>query len=388
MELPIDAARSKCLDLIVQVIIAYFLSVSLNRPAANASLTNSTVLLNMQSAWNAGYRAAGQNIIVIDSGVRKDHELFNMNGATKVIYEACFGSQSGSYSSICPSANALGDSPLGLAGSGEPFSNLAVCAALQTANAHDCSHGTHVTGIAAGRSSPLVSPANLQGVALDASLVAVQVFSYDATNVRAAAFSADILAALNAVYAATVPGFGNPYVMNMSLGGNVYPADCSSADPAVTNAIQNLTSRGVPVVVATGNNGNKNGIAWPSCVPQTIKVASVQNDAMGTTLSSFSNVGNPQSFTGPILLTPGGGGGTTVNSADRASTSATKAMQGTSMAAPHAAGVYAAIKAGVPGISVADATAWIVTTGSFAVYYALPAPVGSQTFRRIRIPTL
>jgi hypothetical protein len=50
--------------------------------------------------------------------------------------------------------------------------------------------------------------------------------------------------------------------------------------------------------------------------------------------------------------------------------------------------VYAAIKTVIPGISVADtdATAWIVTTGSIPVTYNLPAPVGIQTYRRIRIP--
>jgi hypothetical protein len=50
------------------------------------------------------------------------------------------------------------------------------------------------------------------------------------------------------------------------------------------------------------------------------------------------------------------------------------------------AGVYAAINAAISGISVADATAWIVTTGSIPATYNLPAPVGIQTYRRIRIP--
>ncbi|WAK03339.1 hypothetical protein [Methylobacter sp. YRD-M1] len=80
------------------------LSIELNRPVAEATLTNSTGLMNMQSAWNAGYRAAGQKIIVADTGIRKDHELFKMNGVTKVTYEACFGTDSSDgYRSICPS---------------------------------------------------------------------------------------------------------------------------------------------------------------------------------------------------------------------------------------------------------------------------------------------
>ncbi|MBF6649106.1 S8 family serine peptidase [Methylobacter sp. BlB1] len=372
------------------------LSIELNQPAAEAMLTNSTGLMNMQSAWNAGYRAAGQKIIVMDTGIRKNHELFKMNGATKVTYEACFGTDgSDGYRSICPSKDVKGDSPLGLAGSGEPYADVTTCASLAADNIdyHDCSHGTHVAGIAAGRQSPYISPSSLQGVAPDAELISAQVFSYDKTNLKAGAFNGDIQAALDAVLSATTPDTNNPYVVNVSLGGEIFSGDCPNYSINVKNAIESLASRGVPVVVATGNNGSsdgksgsRNGISWPACVPYAIKVSSVFNDTNGTALAEFANIGDPANFTGPILLTPGGGGGTLVRSADRASTTATKQLQGTSQAAPHAAGVYAAIKAAIPGISVADATAWIITTGSIPVTYNLPAPVNTQTYRRIRIP--
>lgn len=334
----------------------------------------------MQSAWNAGYRAAGQKIIVVDTGIRKNHELFKMNGATKVTYEACFGTDSSDgYRSICPSKDVKGDSPLGLAGSGEPYADVTTCASLASdkIDYHDCSHGTHVAGIAAGRQSPYISPSSLQGVAPDAELISAQVFSYDKTNLKATAYSGDVLAALEAVLSATTADTNNPYVVNMSLGGGIYSENCGTN---LSTVIESLASRGVPVVVATGNNKSRNGISSPACVPYTIKVSSVFNDTNGTALAEFANIGDPARYTGPILLTPGGGGGTLVRSADRASTTATKQMQGTSQAAPHAAGVYAAIKAAIPGISVADATAWIVTTGS------IPVTVDTKTYRRIRIP--
>ncbi len=386
------------------------LSIELNKPAAWPTLTNSTTLLNMQNTWNAGYRAAGQAIIVIDSGIRKDHELFKMNGATKVGYEACFGTNGWDtkgiyYNSICPGGQngSPWDSTPGTLGSGEPYSNLAICTTLQNLLppliSHDCSHGTHVAGIAAGR-SPTNPPTTLQGVAPDAGLVAVQVFSYNTTVPAATAFGADLLAALDAVKAAATPGTtNNPFVVNMSIGGaGVYSANCDTANGGIlTNAIHDLTSRGIPVTVATGNNGDpnppyggsRNGISWPACVSQAIKVSSVANDTgtnSGTTLAGFANIGAPANFTGPILLAPGGSNSTLVTSADRATTTATKPLRGTSQASPHAAGIYAAIKAAVPGISVADATAWIVATGSIPVTYTLPAPVGTQTYRRIKMP--
>lgn len=176
--------------------------------------------------------------------------------------------------------------------------------------------------------------------------------------------------------------------MNISLGGGSFASDCPSYDSGVTNAIANLTSRGVPVVVATGNDANKAAISWPACVPSTIKVSSVANDAAGTTLAGFANIGAPGSYTGPIFLAPGGSASTTVTSADRASTTATHAMRGTSQAAPQITAVYAMLKAAVPGISVADATAWIAGTGSIGVTYTLPAPTGRQSYRRLRLPSL
>ncbi len=346
---------------------ARILSVELNKPVAWTTLTNSTVLLNAASAWNAGFRAAGQNIIIVDSGVRKNHAFLT----PRVTFEACFGTNGpGSdgtvYSSICPNPDGLGDSPLNHPGSGEPYSNLSVCGTLATlpTNSHDCAHGTHVAGIAAGRQSASITPSNLQGVGPDASIISAQVFSYNDSAPRATAFSLDVQKALETVHANTAVGINNPFTVNMSIGGQVFsqtagPApNCNTFSPAITTAISNLTSRGVPVIAATGNNGSRNGISFPACVSQVIKVSSVANDTSGTALAGFANIGNPSSFVGPILLAPGGSSTTSVRSADRSSTTATKLMKGTSQASPHVAGMYAAIKAANPsGVSVADVTA-------------------------------
>lgn len=373
---------------------ARILSIELNKPVAWTTLTNSTTLLNMSSAWNAGFRAGGQNIVVLDSGIRKNHAFLT----PRVTYEACFGTNgsdsSGTiFSTICPSPNANGDSPLGLLNSGEPlsFTNLAACNALGAG----CYHGTHVAGIAAGRQSPSISPSNLQGVGPDASIISAQVFSYKTTAPQAmTAFGADILQALTSVLSATTPNtVNNPYTVNMSLGGGLVSTNCDTASFSINSTVLSLTSRGVPVVASTGNNGvspgvgSKTKIVWPSCVPHVIKVSSVRNDSTGTTLSGFANIASQSNFIGPILLAPGGGDGTNIRSAIPTSTTATGLISGTSQAAPHVAGVYAVVKATNPlGVSVADVTAWIVSTGSIPVTVNLPAPTGNQVFRRVKAP--
>jgi len=367
------------------------LDVQLNRSGTSLTLQNSIPLINMPAAWNAGFSGAGQNIVVIDSGIRKDHLLFsNVSGGSKVTFEACFGT-SGTVTSTgtvfntsCPSPNGNGDSPLGLLNSGEPSTNLAACNAL---GASGCPHGSHVSGIAAGSSLT-----NFPGVAIDANLISINTLSIGTNtdgSFTSSIFDSDIMGALQAIVNNTTPGTNNnPFVVNMSLGdiGRATSINCDGLVPSVTNAINDLNSRGIPVVIATGNDFLKNSITWPACISQAIKVSAVHNDTNGTTLADFSNIGNPSNYTGPILMAPGGGGGTVVVSATNTSTTGLIGVSGTSQATPHVTGIYAVVKAAVPGISVADATAWIVTSGSINVTFNLPAPVGIQNFRRIAIP--
>ncbi|MES3000286.1 MAG: S8 family serine peptidase [Pseudomonadota bacterium] len=351
------------------------LRVRLNEPVATAGLATSEALINMPQAWNAGHRAAGQTIVVLDSGVKKNHEFFKMNGASKVTFEFCAGSNSLPYKSICPAPNAFGDSPLNYPGSGEPVSIAACPATSSTFPA--CTHGTHVAGIAAGRKSTLL-PTGLQGVAPDAYIVSAQVFSFDPSNKFAPTiYRNDMLAALQAVHTSTA---SDGYTVNLSVWWSALPpfaSDCAAYDQGIEDSIALLYSRNIPIVVITGNGSSLNGVSWPACTPNTIKVAATNNGGTGNSVNGGSNVGNPASYSGALFLAPG----YNVVSSVTSGTTATQAYGGTSMAAPHVAGYYATIKAASPGISIADATAWIVATGSVPVSYA-----GYQ-FRRIRAPS-
>jgi hypothetical protein len=173
---------------------ARVLRVSLNRADVFPALGVSEGTLNMASAWNQNYRGAGQNIVILDTGIRKSHVFFKLNGASKVIFEGCWGTNSSAfgYSSPCPVQDANGDSPLNYPGSGLPPVGCPKC----------LNHGTHAAGIAAGKPSASMpksaAGATLQGVAPDAFLISGQIVSLDAAG-KSASFPDDQIAALQAV---------------------------------------------------------------------------------------------------------------------------------------------------------------------------------------------
>lgn len=369
---------------------ARLLDISLNKPVAAPSLAASTVLMNMPLAWSANQRASGQNIIVLDTGVQRNHEFFrDAAGVSRVFFEGCYGTNQlvggVQYESVCPQQGTggarLGDSPGGLVGSAAPVVNCA-------ANPNICSHGTHVAGIAADRASPLLPPAGLQGVAPDARIAAFQTFSYDQARVQGPRqFDIDFLNVMNDLVGVMTEGTtANPFVINLSLGtDNVFAGSCPLEGAGVAGAIFELFIRGVPVIAATGNSANSTGISFPACLPHVIKVSSVDNDGVGNTRSSFANLANPLNFGGDrFWLAPGN---PITSAAAGVAATGLIALPGTSQATPHISGLYAVAKAVVPGITVDAISNWIRDYASVPVSVNLCAQFSPcpTVFRRPRI---
>ena len=372
------------LDRLFQLSDPRLLAVVANRPIAKPLLSYAMDLINAKEAlWDRNHDAAGQYIVIMDSGIYRHHAMFYKSAtdySTRVLMEGCFGSNKDGFRSICPSPMANGDSPLNYPGSGNPQS-VWTC----PAGVADCSHGTQVASIAAGRKHASVESGTLQGVAIGANLVSYQVFSWKGTT--ASADPDDVQAALEAVRSYTVAGTtNNPIVVNMSLGGEAHFSTCDVPRfEGVKKAVADLLSRGVPVVAAAGNDGPTNALVFPACVPGVIKVSGVRNSGAGNWTDNKWNYGSPTAFSGPIFLAPGGSSdfATNVRAADRLSPTAVTQGNGTSFAAPQVSGVYAALKKAYPGITVAKASAWIASACG-----SIPVPVeqlGRVIYRRLRV---
>ena len=296
--------------------------------ALSPNLAVSVPLVRAPEAWDAGYSGHGQVIAVIDSGIDKSHPFLS----GKVVSEAC-------YASDCP---------------GGRGSSTASDSGLPCQSA-DCSHGTHVAGIAAGYLSP-----SFAGVAPSAGLISVRVFSGAASGSMQGSTS-DVLAGLDRVYQLRTDY--NIAAVNMSLGSKYVSSSkyCDTLQPSFTAAIAQLRDAGIATVIASGNDSKTSEISFPACISKAISVGSVSDQSWGLCNGATTAVDKVACYSNsaPILslLAPGSpitssipGGGYAVE-------------HGTSMAAPHVAGAIAVIRDKAPGASVDDILAALRSTG-------------------------
>ena len=202
----------------------------------------------------------------------------------------------------------------------------------------DCNgHGTHTAGTVGSAT---------YGVAKNVRLHPVRVL-----NCFGSGTTSGVIAGVDWVTANRI----KPAVANMSLGG--------SASPSLDDAVKRSIAAGVTYSIAAGNSGANACNTSPARVPEALTVGATTS---GDGRASYSNYG-----TCLDLFAPGDNVTSTYNSSDTATTS----MSGTSMAAPHVAGVAAlylqthtaATPAAVAAALTANATAGSVTnagTGS------------------------
>jgi subtilisin family serine protease len=177
--------------------------------------------------------------------------------------------------------------------------------------ADDCNgHGTHVAGTIGGAS---------YGVAKQVKLVAVRVL-----NCSGSGSYSQILAGVDWVTKNAV----RPAVANMSLGGS------TTSSKALEDGVRRSIAAGVSYAIAAGNDNKDACAQTPARVAAAITVGAIDSADSRATFSNFGTCVD--------LFAPG------VKIVSTSYKGGTATMSGTSMAAPHVAGVVALVLAATP----------------------------------------
>src|SRR3989344_6340069 len=249
-------------------------------PLINASLLHSKVINDINLT------GIGQTICILDTGINYSHSDFG----------GCFGDGC----RVVSGYDYVNDD-------NDPYD--------------DHGHGTHVAGIAAANGS-------LIGVAPEANLSIIKV-----CDSGGSCSDDDIIAGFE--FCINNRTKYNINIISVSLGGGLYSNYCDAVD-SLTPSIDSAFENNITVTIASGNGldndgvGRSDQIAAPACVQNATSVASSTKQDL---ISSFSN---RNSITD--IIAPGSDITSTWINGNYLS------QDGTSMSAPHVAGIVALLQ--------------------------------------------
>ncbi|MCF7500919.1 S8 family peptidase [Pseudoalteromonas sp. L1] len=283
--------------------------------------------LNLPTAWDSA-TGSGVTVAVLDTGYRPHVDL-NPNllpGYDMITRLSMANDGGGRDSDARDPGDAVVRGECGVDRNGDPSPK---------ADRNSSWHGTHVAGTVAAVTN---NGEGVAGVAYDAKVVPVRVLG------KCGGLTSDIADGIiwaSGGSVSGVPANANPAdVINMSLGGG---GACSST---TQNAINQARNNGAVVIIAAGNSNDNSANYNPGNCNGVVNVASVGRNGGRAYYSNFgSNIdvaapGGAQSFANDsegVLSTHNSG-------ANGPSSDSYHFTQGTSMAAPHVAGVAALIK--------------------------------------------
>lgn len=271
-------------------------------------------VLNLPGAWELS-QGAGVVVAVIDSGARLAHPDLAPN--VWVNFDDVPGNR------VDDDANGYVDDVHGI--------DLTTSARGSQDLSDGNGHGTHVSGIIAGAANGR----GIVGVAFRARLMIVKVLDARGAGTTGAVAEGIRYAAANGAR-----------IINLSLGG-------PTRDPRLVEAVRAAEDANVLLVCSAGNLGNNvdDEPSYPvSLAARNLVGVAATEPRSGRSLGSFSNFG--RNTIG--LAAPG------VDVLSSASDGGYELRSGTSMAAPHAAGVAALMAAMRPDMSAAELRAQLL----------------------------
>jgi serine protease len=237
----------------------------------------------------------------------------------------------------------------------------------------DSWHGTHVAGtVGVGGTNNGIGVA---GINWNVKLQAVRVLG------KCGGTTADINDGIRWAAGLPVPGApANPTpakVINMSLG--TPPGNPCALSPSTQSAINDAVAFGATVVVAAGNSATDASQVFPASCNNVITVAA--SDARGHLATRYSNYGQTVE-----IMAPGGDVNRDDNGDNRPdgvlslvhpNAGGYALYNGTSMAAPHVAGVAALLLARQPGLTPAQVLSYLQGSALPRTAAQCPQPCGA-----------
>ncbi|MFF8101402.1 S8 family serine peptidase [Streptomyces sp. NPDC016640] len=314
--------------------VAYVVPDRLNKPLATPNdteytkqwdLFETTAGMRVPAAWDLA-TGSGVTVAVIDTGYVAHSDLAaNVVGGYDFISDTA----------VSADGNGRDSNPA------DPGDWYAAGECGQATGSNSSWHGTHVAGTIAAATG---NGKGVAGIAYHAKVSPVRVLG------KCGGYDSDIIDAITWASGGTVSGVpantSVAKVINMSLGGS---GACSTA---TQSAINGAVNRGTTVVVAAGNENRNAANSSPANCANVITVAAT-NRAGGR--ASYSNYGTAVDISAPggeTRTSAANGILSTLNSGTRtASTENYASYQGTSMAAPHIAGLAALMKSADPALT-------------------------------------
>lgn len=297
-------------------------------------LYESVPLIQGNVVWAQGYTGEGQTVAILDTGVESAHPFLQ----GKVVNESCFSTIDATQqvTAICPNGQ---DRDVGT-GSAAP------CTVDD-----GCSHGTHVAGIAVGKDGNN-NGTSFHGVAPDANIIAIQIFSVF-NNPQSCGGNAPCIGSYTSdqeFAMQTVVNLSQVYdiaAVNLSLGRGKNNSHCD--EDSRKNMVDLLRELGIATIASAGNDHYSDGIHAPACISTALSVGATDKSDNIPDYSNSSTILNLLAPGSSILSSIPGGSYDTYS--------------GTSMATPHVTGAFAVMRSFDQDLTVDEIFSKLQSTG-------------------------